>query len=202
LVGSAHKFHGPKGVGFIYINPKHKIAPLIYGGAQERGQRGGTENVAGIVGLATAMEIAYRDLSKTQKHVRRLKDYLLAQLDDLTIAGITYNGASRSDTKSLSNLVSVSFPTLVSGSLVSQLDQRGIAVSGGSACSNLSLGGSHVINTLYEKDNKENVRFSFSKFNNIAEIDEVIKAIVNIYQSDEHVIERQPAFQEVLRRVS
>ena len=202
LVGSAHKFHGPKGVGFVYINKRHKIAPLIYGGAQEKGQRGGTENVAGIVGLSTALEIACRDREKVHQHVSKLKKYLLAQLDDLTIAGINYNGASRSDVKSLSNILSVSFPLLSTESLVNRLDKQGVAVSGGSACSNLIVGGSHVINTLYAKDNKENVRFSFSKFNTVAQIDYAVKALVQIYQDADRTIKDEPFFQQSFVRAS
>jgi cysteine desulfurase len=202
LVGSAHKFHGPKGIGFIYINQKHKIAPHIYGGAQEKGQRGGTENVSGIVGLAKALEIAYRDREKIHQHVFNLKKYLLSKLDDLTIAGINYNGASRSETRSLSNILNASFPTLAKDSLVSQLDFHGVAVSGGSACSNLIIGGSHVINTLYAKDYKENVRFSFSKFNTFEQLDFIVKAIVRIYQEDNSALENESVFRQSLRKVS
>jgi cysteine desulfurase len=202
LVGSAHKFHGPKGTGFVYINKKHKIGPHIFGGAQEKGQRGGTENVSGIVGLAKALEIAHRDREKIQQHVFKLKKYLLSKLDDLTIAGINYNGESRSETKSLGNIVNASFPALAKDSLVAQLDHYGIAVSGGSACSNLIIGGSHVINTLYAKDNKENVRFSFSKFNTIEQIDFIVRAIVKIYQEDDSRLEDEAVFQRPLLKVS
>lgn len=188
LVGSAHKFHGPKGVGFIYINNRNNIRPFIVGGGQERGQRGGTENVVGIIGLARALEIAYRSNAIVQNHVSVLKKYLIGSLDDLTIGGITFNGESRSTTKSLGNIVSVAFPCLSSGSLVNKLDALGIAVSGGSACSNLSDNGSHVISAIYQNPDKEIVRFSFSKFNTLEEIDHIIKAIIRIYQSD-HVLE-------------
>lgn len=185
LVGSAHKFHGPKGVGFIYINKRNQIKPLIVGGGQENGQRGGTENVAGIVGLARALEVAYKSRAVVQHHVATLKKHFIESLDDLTIGGITFNGESRSATKGLSNIVSVAFPSLLSGSLVSQLDHLGIAVSGGSACSNLRSGGSHVISAIYKNPDKEIVRFSFSKFNTLEEIDHIVKAIIRIYQSDQ-----------------
>ncbi|MCE7042645.1 cysteine desulfurase family protein [Dyadobacter sp. CY312] len=184
LVGSAHKFHGPKGVGFLYINKRNKIRPIIVGGGQEKGQRGGTENVAGIVGLAKALEVAYKSRAVVQNHVSVLKRYFISNLDDLTIGGITFNGESRSATKGLGNIVSVAFPCLSSGSLVKQLDILGIAVSGGSACSNLADGGSHVISTIYRNPDKEIVRFSFSKFNTLEEIDYIIKSIIRIYQSD------------------
>ncbi|TDE15316.1 cysteine desulfurase family protein [Dyadobacter psychrotolerans] len=184
LVGSAHKFHGPKGVGFIYINKNNKIKPIITGGGQEKGQRGGTENVVGIVGLAKALELSYRSKAIVQNHVTGLKKHFISRLDDLTIGGITFNGESRSLTKSLSNIASVAFPCLSSGSLVNRLDALGIAVSGGSACSNLADGGSHVIAAIYKNPDKEIVRFSFSKFNTIEEIDHIVKAIIRIYQSD------------------
>jgi len=184
LVGSAHKFHGPKGIGFIYINKKNKIKPFIVGGGQEKGQRGGTENVTGIVGLAKAMELAYRNKEVRQNHIAKLKKRFISHLDDLTIGGITFNGESRSVHKSLSSIVSVAFPCLSSGNLVSRLDALGIAVSGGSACSNLSSGGSHVISAIYKNPDKEIVRFSFSKFNTNEEIDYIVKSIIAIYQSD------------------
>ncbi|WP_221391260.1 cysteine desulfurase family protein [Dyadobacter sp. NIV53] len=184
LVGSAHKFHGPKGAGFIYINKKHKIKPYIIGGGQENGQRGGTENVIGIVGLAKALELSYRSKEVVQTHLAKLKKHFISSLDDLTIGGITFNGESRSVHKSLNNIVSVAFPCLSSGNLVSKLDNLGIAVSGGSACSNLGSGGSHVISAIYKNPDKEIVRFSFSKFNTIEELDFIVKAIISIYQKD------------------
>ena len=184
LVGSAHKFHGPKGVGFIYINKKNKIKPYILGGGQEHGQRGGTENVVGIIGLAKALELAYKNKEVVQSHLTKLKRHFISRLDDLTIGGITFNGESRSFSKSLNNIVSVAFPCLSSSNLVNRLDLAGIAVSGGSACSNLGGGGSHVITAIYKNPDKEIVRFSFSKFNTVEEIDFIVKAIIGIYQSD------------------
>lgn len=182
LVGSAHKFHGPKGAGFIYIHQKHHLKPLIYGGGQERGQRGGTENVAGIVGLAKALEVAYRNLDANQTKVCKLKQYLVSKLAISGIEGICYNGESKSIENSVANVLSVSFPCLSTGSLVAGLDQIGIAVSGGSACS--GAGTSHVIQALACETDKENVRFSFSKFNTFEELDQVVAAIVRIYESD------------------
>ena len=198
LVGSAHKFHGPKGSGFIYINNKHKIKPYIFGGGQEHGQRGGTENVMGIIGLAKALELAYKNREVVQNHLTKLKKHFISRLDDLTIGGITFNGESRSFNKSLNSIVSVAFPCLSSGNLVNRLDSAGIAVSGGSACSNLGAGGSHVINAIYKNPDKEIVRFSFSKFNTIEEVDFIVKAIIGIYQSDrveeETVLYKQPVY--------
>ncbi|OJV21874.1 MAG: cysteine desulfurase [Dyadobacter sp. 50-39] len=182
LVGSAHKFHGPKGAGFVYINRKHQLKPLIYGGGQERGQRGGTENVIGIVGLAKALEISYRHLEATRNKVSKLKQYLVSKLAISGIEGICYNGESKSVENSVPNVLNVSFPCLGTGSIVAKLDQLGIGVSGGSACQ--GGGASHVMQALACEANKENVRFSFSKFNTFEELDHVVEAIVRIYESD------------------
>ncbi|MCE7062041.1 cysteine desulfurase family protein [Dyadobacter sp. CY343] len=181
IVGSAHKFHGPKGVGFLYINRKHKIAPQIHGGGQENGQRGGTENVIGIVGLARALEVAYKNHEESQTKVGKLKQYLISKLAISGIEGVCYNGESRSSENSLPNVVSVSFPCLPAGNIVELLDQAGIAVSGGSACS--SLGTSHVIAALPCQSEKENVRFSFSKFNTFEEVDQIVETLAGIYGS-------------------
>ncbi|MHA4739298.1 cysteine desulfurase family protein [Dyadobacter sp. MSC1_007] len=183
LVGSAHKFHGPKGVGFIYIDKKHRIKPLIYGGGQERGQRGGTENVIGIVGLAKALEVAYRDLDVSQTKICKLKQYLVSKLAISGIEGICYNGESKSIENSVPNVLNVSFPCLATGSIVKSLDQVGIAVSGGSACSGAAA--SHVIQALACEPGKENVRFSFSKFNTFDELDRVVDAVTRIYESEQ-----------------
>ncbi|MCF2488947.1 cysteine desulfurase family protein [Dyadobacter sp. CY347] len=182
LVGSAHKFHGPKGVGFIYINKKQRIKAQIFGGGQEKGQRGGTENVTGIVGLAKALEVAYRDLDSNHSTVCKLKQYTVSKLAISGIEGICYNGESHSLENSLVNILNVSFPCLAAGSLVKSLDSLGIAVSGGSACS--SQGSSHVISALPCQKDKENVRLSFSKFNTFDEIDHIVQAIVSIYNAD------------------
>lgn len=182
LVGSAHKFHGPKGAGFIYINKKHHLKPLIYGGGQEKGQRGGTEHVAGIVGLTKALEVAYRDLRQSHSRISKLKQYLISKLAISGIDGICYNGESKSAENSVPNVLSVSFPCLASGSIVNSLDQIGIAVSGGSACS--GGGASYVIQALACEADKENVRFSFSKFNTFEELDHVVEALSRIYHSE------------------
>jgi cysteine desulfurase len=181
IIGSAHKFHGPKGVGFIYINKKHKIAPILRGGGQERGQRGGTENMIGIVGLARALEVAYRDLDENQRRISKLKQYLISKLAISGIEGICYNGDSKSTENSIPNVVNVSFPCLPTGSVVDKLDQASIAASGGSACS--SLGTSHVIAALPCQKNKENVRFSFSKLNTFEEVDFIVDTLTGIYES-------------------
>jgi cysteine desulfurase len=181
LVGSAHKFHGPKGTGFIYINKKHRIKAQIFGGGQEKGQRGGTENVIGIVGLARAMEVAYLDLEANLDKISKLKKYMISRLAVSGIPDIDYNGESRSLQNSLANILNVSFPCLATGSLVKNLDATGIAVSGGSACS--SQGSSHVISALRCQKDRENVRFSFSKFNTFDEIDLIVQAIAGFYKT-------------------
>ena len=123
LVGSSHKFHGPKGVGFIYINKYKKIKPHIYGGAQEKGTRGGTENVAGIVGMAKALEIAYRDLKEHQNYIAFLKSKMVSNLKALFQDEISFNGESESSQNSISNILNVAFPRLHKGGvLVNRLD--------------------------------------------------------------------------------
>jgi cysteine desulfurase len=185
IVGSSHKFHGPKGVGFIYINKYRKVKPHIYGGAQERGTRGGTENVAGIVGMAKALEIAYRDLDEHQNYIAYLKSIMIASLKGLFQDEISFNGESDSTEASLNNILNVAFPRLNKGGvLVNRLDELGIAVSGGSACSNLTNIGSHVLKSLDRNLNKDSVRFSFSKYNTTHEVDAIIKTIVDIYEQD------------------
>ena len=193
LVGSAHKFHGPKGTGFIYINKKHRIEAQIFGGGQEKGQRGGTENVTGIVGLAKALEVAYRDLDANHSRVSKLKQYLVSKLAISGVQGICYNGESHSLENSLVNILNVSFPCLSAGSLVKSLDNLGIAVSGGSACS--SQGSSHVISALPCQKDKENVRFSFSKFNTLDEIDHIVQAIAGFYHVAPVSQKKQSRFQ-------
>ena len=193
LMGSAHKFHGPKGVGFIYINKRHSLKARILGGGQEKGQRGGTENVIGIVGLAKALEVAYRDFDTVHEKTAVLKQRLIAQLENSGVSGIGFNGESKSSVKGLSSVVNISFPCLQSGSLVNSLDTLGIAVSGGSACS--GNGGSHVISAIKHEADRENVRFSFSKFNTSEEIDQIVNTISRIYQI-EHTFEESQIEQE------
>ena len=135
IVGAAHKFHGPKGVGFLYVKPGTKIDPFVFGGSQERNMRGGTENVYGIVGLAKALEIAYRDMDNHRHHIEELKRYMIGQLRS-SIEGVTFNGTSADLGKSLYTVLSVSLPhSELNDMLLFNLDIAGISVSGGSACS-------------------------------------------------------------------
>ncbi|MDQ7947281.1 MAG: cysteine desulfurase family protein [Pedobacter sp.] len=176
LVCAAHKLHGPKGVGFLYVNSNIKIPPMIYGGAQERNMRGGTENVYGIVGLAKALEIAYAEMESHQQHIQGLKDYLQAQLT-AEIPGIAFNGET-DPSKSLYTVLNVSFPEMdMADMLLFNLDINGICASGGSACSSGSNIGSHVLNGIKADPNRPAVRFSFSKYTTKEDLDYVIEKV-------------------------
>lgn len=173
ITAAAHKFHGPKGTGFIYINKEAQIHPLIHGGAQERNMRAGTENLYGIIGMAKAMEIAYDELEETQSYIRGLRDYMLHQLRE-NIPGIIVN----SDPDGLYTVLNVSFPPSEKNEmLLFNLDIHGVAASGGSACSSGSNVGSHVIAQLNREKNSAAVRFSFSRFNTKAEVDYTIATL-------------------------
>ncbi|MEH6308098.1 cysteine desulfurase family protein [Olivibacter sp. CPCC 100613] len=179
LAGAAHKFHGPKGVGFLYINHDVKIKPFIHGGAQERNMRGGTENVYGIVGLAKALEIAYEQMSEHRAYIQSLKDYMREQLVK-QIPGIHFNGELEAD-KSLYTVLNVSFPpTDLGDMLLFNLDIAGISASGGSACSSGSNIGSHVLTAIGVDARRPSVRFSFSKFNTKEEIDFVVSKLSEV----------------------
>ncbi len=181
LTCSAHKLHGPKGVGFLYVNHKINLNPLITGGSQERKNRGGTENLYGIVGLGKAMEMAYEDLTSHQKHIQDLKSFMkeeLKKIDDR----IKFNGET-SPEKSLYTVLNVCFPADVCNSmLLFSLDIHGIAASGGSACSSGSNQGSHVLAELPHQEDCQSVRFSFSRFNTQEDVEftlEKIRSIIN-----------------------
>lgn len=183
---AAHKFHGPKGVGFLYINHLHKITPFIHGGAQERNMRGGTENVAGIVGLAKALEICFNEMEEHQKHIMGLKDYMREQLIN-TIPGIEFNGET-SHEKSLYTVLNCRFPNHPDAEMILfNLDIAGIAASGGSACSSGSNQGSHVLRGLGIDMTRPSVRFSFSKYNTKEEIDFVISKLKELFLVKEKV---------------
>ena len=177
---AAHKFHGPKGVGFLYISHKVKINPMIHGGAQERNMRGGTENVYGIIGLAKALEICHREMEEHQIHIRGIKDYMKEQIL-LKIPGTEINGEHGE--KSLYTVLNLLLPPSKSGEmLLFNLDISGIAASGGSACSSGSNVGSHVLRALGKDMSRPAVRFSFSKYNTKNEIDYVIDKLSTFYQ--------------------
>lgn len=180
-MGAAHKFHGPKGVGFLYVNAGTKIQPFIHGGSQERNMRGGTENVYGIVGLAKALEIAHRDYEQDKAHILGLKNRMMEKLQ-AQIAGITFNGGCADLACSLYTVLNVCLPPSEdSDMLLFNLDIGKISASGGSACSSGSETGSHVLQALEVPPGRASVRFSFSKHNTAHEIDHVVDTLAQMY---------------------
>jgi cysteine desulfurase len=174
ITGAAHKFHGPKGNGFLYINENVKIKPLIYGGGQERNMRAGTENVYGIVGLSKAMDVSYSDLDEHRKHIESLKTRMIEGLKK-SIPGVEFNGESANIEKSLYTVLNVMFPqTDIGEMLFYNLDILGIASSG----SNL---GSHVLRNIGADMTRPSLRFSFSKFNTEEEIDYTINQLKSLF---------------------
>lgn len=181
LACGAHKFNGPKGIGFIYINSATKLQPFITGGSQERNMRAGTENVYGIVGLAKALEICYRDMEKDQAHISDVRQYMKERLQ-ATIPGIEFNGDV--DGKSSYTVLSASFPpSPINEMLLFKLDIAGICASGGSACSSGSNIGSHVLTALGVDPNRAAVRFSFGRQNTREEVDYAIEKIQEMLSS-------------------
>ena len=179
LTCSAHKFHGPKGIGFLYVSKEVKMSPMIQGGSQERGMRGGTENITGIVGLAKALELANTDILEHQEHVQGLKTYMMAQLI-ARIPGVNFHGETSPD-KSLYTVLNVCFPPFENKSmLLFLLDLDGIASSGGSACTSGASVGSHVLRGIQADINRPNARFSFSRYTTMEEINYVLEIIEKI----------------------
>jgi len=177
LTCSAHKLHGPKGVGFLYIKDSVNITPLIHGGSQENNMRGGTEYLHGIVGLSKAMEIACKNMEDDKRHILNLKSRMISKLKD-SIIDIRFNGLSEDLDDSLYTILSISLPNQEhSDLLLFNLDLFGIACSGGSACSSGSSSPSHVISKLQGRGDRTNIRFSFSKYNNSEEIDYVVQKL-------------------------
>ena len=169
ISGAAHKFHGPKGTGFIYINHAVKIPPMIFGGAQERNMRAGTENVYGIVGLATAFQIAYESLESSRRTISETRDYMIAELKR-NFPDVSFNGDI--DGRNLYTVLNVSFPmNNKSQLLLFNLDMAGICASSGSACSSGSNKNSHVLEAIHSDPNRVAIRFSFSKYNTKEEVD-------------------------------
>ena len=180
IVGSAHKFHGPKGIGFLYLNNKHKISPFIHGGAQERNMRGGTENVYGIVGLSEALTLAYENMATHKEKIIALKSHMIESLKQ-KVKGVKFNGLSSDLDNSLYTVLNASIPNVEDQQMfLFNLDINNIAASAGSACSSGSDSGSHVLKEIKTDEGFVNVRFSFSKYNSIEEVDYVINKIVEI----------------------
>src|SRR5690606_27512017 len=147
--GAGHKFHGPKGSGFLYVKKDKKIHPFILGGAQERNMRGGTENVYGIIGIAKALEIAYEEMSNHRDHIESLKTYFIRSLKE-NLPDMEFNGLSADLENSLYTVLNVSLPPSEDnrGMVLFNLDLQGIAASGGSACSSGAAVGSHVLRAI------------------------------------------------------
>lgn len=169
ISAASHKFHGPKGVGLLYVNEDLQVQPFIFGGGQERNMRAGTENVYGIVGFARALEIAMRDYAETSAQIEGLKQYMADELKK-QIEGVSFNCGANS----LYTVLSVCFPrTERSDFLLMNLDMNNICASGGSACSSGADVGSHVMKALNRTD-RQTIRFSFSKYNTKEEVDKVV----------------------------
>jgi len=183
IVASAHKFHGPKGVGFAYINKSSFLRPLIFGGTQERGYRAGTESVHNISGMSEALNISMEKLDKETKYISGLKNYFIKKLKS-SIKDIEFNGLSGDMKKSTYTLLNVRFPIEESKAemFLFKLDLKGIACSKGSACQSGSDAGSHVLNEISSDDelNKSSIRFSLSIYNKKEDIDITVNEIVNL----------------------
>lgn len=177
---AAHKLHGPKGIGFLYVNKRIKCKALILGGSQERGQRGGTENVAGIVGLSKAMDLAYQHLPEHKAHIQGLKTQMIEGLKQ-HFKHIEFHG-DISEEGSLYTVLNVSFPEIdKSGMLLFTLDLKGVSASGGSACTAGAQQGSHVLSGIGAPKTRPNVRFSFSRYTSKEEVDFALDQIKSIF---------------------
>lgn len=175
ISAAGHKFHGPKGVGILYVNDNVKIKPFIFGGGQERNMRAGTENLYGIVGFAKALELAMANYEKESEYIQSLKAYMAEKLCQ-KIKGVEFNGDPEG--KCLYTVLSVAFPkTEKSEMILFNLDINNICVSGGSACSSGADQGSHVIRAINNNPNLVTVRFSFSKYNTKEEVDVVVEKL-------------------------
>ena len=171
MVASAHKFHGPKGVGFAFFRKGFGILPMLHGGDQEKGARSSTENVHAILGMEKALEIAHKELQQDKNYIESLKVYFISELKKIS-EGIQFNGFSADLDKSSYTILNVRFP-VNNDMLLFSLDLAGIAVSGGSACQSGSNKGSHVLSEILfdGEEDKTSIRFSFSKFTKKADLD-------------------------------
>jgi cysteine desulfurase len=181
MAASAHKFHGPKGVGFIYISEKIKIKPLIRGGGQERNMRAGTENIYGIAALAMAMEMAYEHLEEEVKYIKGLKKYMIEKLQT-EIEDVQFYGKCTDIENSLYTVLSCNFPeTDIAEMLLFNLDILGVACSGGSACASGGNKGSHVLTEIAPNSKRPGIRFSFSKYNTKEDIDFTVAKLKELF---------------------
>lgn len=187
---AAHKFHGPKGVGFAFIRKGHRLKALIHGGAQERGYRAGTENVHNIVGMQEAFELAYQNLANEVNYIKELKSYFISKVKK-NLPGVLFNGLSSDMEKSTYTLVNISIPvpSEKAALMLFQLDLKGIACSKGSACQSGSDQGSFVLNAIYDKDRLQypGLRFSFSHYNTKEEIDYVVETLAEFCRKESTV---------------
>jgi cysteine desulfurase len=175
LSASAHKFHGPKGVGFVYINNENTIMPFIHGGAQERNMRAGTENVSGIAGMAKALEISYSNMEENRNFISGIRNHIKNNLSE-KYRDIVFNG--NQDKHFLAHVLNVSFPEGPKADLlVPNLDMAGISCSSASACSSGVEADSHVLQAIGHDSARKAVRFSFSPYNTIKEADELIQKL-------------------------
>lgn len=186
LAASAHKFHGPKGVGFCYVRKESGLKPLIFGGEQERGYRAGTESIHNIVGMDEALKIAYANLDTEKQYISELKNYFIAQLKE-NIDDVSFNGGCEDTVNSTYTLVNVCLPIAPERApmLQFQLDLKGIACSKGSACQSGSNQQSHVLSAILDEDKlkRPSVRFSFSVFNTKEELDYVVDVLKDFVNS-------------------
>ena len=181
IAASAHKFHGPKGVGFVYISDNIKISPLLSGGSQERNMRAGTENLIGIAAISHAMEMAYEKMEEETEYIKGIKSHMIAELKK-HIPQVKFNGMCDDIDNSLYTVLSCSFTeTPIAEMLLFNLDIKGIACSGGSACTSGSNKGSHVIQEINPNSKRPSVRFSFSKYNTIEEVDYVVDVLKGLF---------------------
>ena len=181
MAASAHKFHGPKGVGFVYISEDIQIKPLLRGGGQERNMRAGTENIYGIAALSMAMEMAYENLEEETNYIKGLKKYMMEKLKS-EIEDVQFYGKCTDLEDSLYTVLSCHFPeTDISEMLLFNLDILGVACSGGSACSSGSSKGSHVLTEIVPDSRRPGIRFSFSKYNTKEEIDYTIEKLKELF---------------------
>ncbi len=186
LAASAHKFHGPKGVGFCFVRKESGLKPLIFGGEQERGYRAGTESTHNIIGMDEALKIAYANLDEEKNYVSSLKSYFIQQLKE-HLVDVSFNGGCEDAANSTYTLVNVCLPIAPEKApmLQFQLDLKGIACSKGSACQSGSNQQSHVLTAILDEDHlkRPSVRFSFSIFNTKEELDYVVSVLKEFVNS-------------------
>jgi cysteine desulfurase len=187
IVGSAHKFHGPKGIGFVYINKNLKLNPFIIGGNQERGMRAGTESVHNISGMELAFINSYTNIQENNNHISSLKSTFIKKIKK-DIPEIKFNGSCDDDLLSSFSILNICLPIPKEKAVLLDfnLDMKGIACSRGSACQSGSITGSHVLNSILSDEdlNKPSLRFSFSKHNNNQEVERVINVLKEFIDSN------------------